>query len=191
MARKTKGQLTFLTAIGLPEDVERTSSHLERPLSKEEQRHFGRMYVEHRGLIRLLGHKLGRQFHMMRREDVYSSIDIAFLKACRAWDPVKGKFSTILTSFAVGECKHFVRDQNFALRAPGKVRQLGQDARRLLDEGFVPVAVCRMLSCDAQQLKEALLATAGLAHEQKGFSLHICPRPTPWEVLEADEMAAS
>lgn len=191
MARKTKGQLTFLTAMGMPEDVERTTSHLEAPLSKAEQRQFGRMYVEHRGLIRLLGHKLSRQFHMMRREDVYSCIDMAFLKSCRAWDPVKGKFSTILTTFAVGECKHWVRDQNFALRAPGKVRQLGQDARRLLDEGFSTAAACRSLGCTAQNLKEALLATSGLAHEQKGFSLHVCPRPTPWEILEAEEVGAS
>lgn len=191
MARASKGQLTFLTAIGMPEDVQRTASHLEQPLSKEEQRRFGRMYVEHRGLIRLLGHKLGRQFHMMRKEDVYSSIDVAFLKACRAWDPIKGKFSTILTSFAIGECKHYVRDQNFALRAPGKVRQLGQDARRLLDEGFNSGYACKALNCTAQELKEALLATSGLAHEQKGFSLHICPRPTPWEVLEAEEVGAS
>ena len=128
---------------------------------------------------------------MMRKEDVYSSIDVAFLKACRAWDPAKGKFSTILTSFAIGECKHYVRDQNFALRAPGKVRQLGQDARRLLDEGFNAGYACKALNCTAQELKEALLATSGLAHEQKGFSLHVCPRPTPWEVLEAEEVGAT
>ena len=51
----------------------------------------GRMYVEHQGLIGLLGAKLTRQFPMVDGLDVFSCIDVAFLKSCRAFDPTKGK----------------------------------------------------------------------------------------------------
>ena len=33
----------------------RSSNHLAKPLSAEERRRFGEMYVEHQGLLRLLG----------------------------------------------------------------------------------------------------------------------------------------
>ena len=39
----------------------------------------------------------------------------------------------------------------------------------------------------ADQLKDALQATAGMAHEQMGFSLHASHHMTPWEALEAGE----
>jgi hypothetical protein len=59
--------------------------------------------------------------------------------------------------------------------------------------GWTSLAVCKELSCTKTELKDALLATAGVAHDVKGFDLHVCPRPTPWEVLEAEEdrLAAS
>ena len=78
----------------------------------------GQMYVEHQGLLRLLGSKLTRQFPMVDSLDVFSCIDVAFLKSCRAFDSTKGKFSTILTKFATCEVRHFIRDHNFAITAP-------------------------------------------------------------------------
>ena len=59
--------------------------------------------------------------------------------------------------------------------------------------GWEPGAVCQELGISRDDLKDALLATAGVAHDVKGFDLHVCPRATPWEVLEAEEerLAAS
>jgi hypothetical protein len=51
--------------------------------------------------------------------------------------------------------------------------------------------VCRELGISRDDLRDALLATAGIAHETKGFDLHVCPRLTPMEVLEAEEEAAA
>ena len=93
-------------------------------LSKQEQREMRKAYVEHQGLIKLMGAKMIRKYPMVETLDVYSCIDMAFIKSWRAWDPDKGKFSTIFTSFASGEIRHFIRDHNFAVTAPNKVRAM-------------------------------------------------------------------
>ena len=164
---------------------------LKAPLSRQEQRQMGQMYVEHQGLIRLLGAKLTRQFPMVDSLDVFSCIDVAFLKSCRAFDPSKGKFSTILTKFATGEIRHFIRDHNFAITAPSKVRELSVPVRRLLSNGHSLDEVAQILGVSKQACKDAMVATAGIDHDIQGFELHECARPGPMDLLIAEEIAAS
>ena len=169
----------------------RSEGHLSQPLTREEQRRFGRMYAENIGLIKMFGSKLCRKLgHCMAREDIFSCCDVAFLKACRAWDPERGKLSTIYWAFAQGECLHFLRSHNWSIRASHKVRLLGNSARKLLAMGWTPAAVCEELEVSRDDLRDALLATAGIAHDTKGFDLHVCPRLTPMELLEAEEAAS-
>jgi len=185
--RVAEGQLSLFGAPAKPEK-KKTRSHLAEPLSKQEQRLFGQMYVENIGLIKYFANKLWLKYrHCMALEDIDSCVDIAFLKACRAFNPESGKLSTIFYAFAQGECLHFLRDSNWSIKATHKARLLGSSARKLLDLGWTSLAVCRELGCTKTELKDALLATSGMAHDVKGFDLHVCPRPTPWEVLEAEE----
>jgi len=161
----------------------RSSSWLAQPLTREERHRCGRLYAENIQLVRWLGHRLTRKYQQMRREDVYSCIDVAFLKAFRAWDPERGKLSTILERFARGECCHWIRDHNFGLTAPGHVRELGRKARRLIDWGVPPAQAARELGVTTDKLREALVATSGTDHETRDWALHECQRPTPWELL--------
>jgi DNA-directed RNA polymerase specialized sigma subunit len=166
----------------------RSSSHLAKPLSREEQRRFGEMYVEHQGLIRLLGSKLCRKYPVVDKLDVYSCIDIGFLKTCRAFDPSLGfKFSTLLTKFCEGTILHFIRDHNWHVKAPPKVRQLGQAARKLAAKGHSIAEVIELLATSREELRLALAATAGMYHEQNEWEGHCCSRPTPMELLEREE----
>jgi len=192
--RVADGQLCLFAAPAAEPIKRRAESHLAKPLTREEQRRFGRMYAENIGLIKMFGSKLNRKYgHCMAREDIFSCCDLAFIKACKAWDPAKGRLSTIFWSFAQGECLHFLRSHNWSIKASHRVRLLGNSARKLLGMGWEPAAVCHELAISRDDLKDALLATSGMAHDVKGFDLHVCPKPTPWEVLEAEEerMAAS
>lgn len=190
MAKLCREQLTFLPSIGYAEAKQREQDYLAQPLTREERRRFGRMYAENIGLIKMFGGKLARKFgHCMAKEDIFSCIDLAFIKACKAWDPERGKLSTIFWSFAQGECLHYLRSHNWTIKATHKSRLLGNQARKLMALGWDPAAVCRELGCSKDDLKDALLATAGVVHDVKGFDLHVCPRATPWEVLEAEEEA--
>ena len=168
----------------------RSASHLAKPLSRDEQRKFGEMYVEHQGLIRLLGCKLCRKYPSVDKLDVYSCIDIGFLKTCRAFDPTLGfKFSTLLTKFCEGTILHFIRDHNWHVKAPPRVRQLGQAARKLAAQGHSVAEVIRLLDTSRDELRLALAATAGMYHEQNEWEGHQCQRPTPMELLEAEDAA--
>lgn len=111
------------------------TGYLATPLTPEEQREVARLYKEHRGLINLMGRKMCRKYRYVAPDDLFSCIDIAFIRTCRAWDPAKGTFSTLLTVFCEGEIRHFIRDHNWLLKAPGTVRTLGQRARALLNRG--------------------------------------------------------
>lgn len=165
------------------------TGYLATPLSKEEQRRVGAMYREHQGLLRLMGRKLCRKYPFVSAEDVFSCIDQAFIKTCRAWQPQKGTFSTLLTVFAEGDVLHFIRDHNWMLKAPGAVRRNGQLARKMLDRGSSREEVLAALGISEEQLKLALVATSPTDHDIRGFDLHICPRATPWELLEQAEQA--
>jgi DNA-directed RNA polymerase specialized sigma subunit len=178
-----------LGLFGEPEPpVEKRTAHLAQPLSREEQRRYGRLYAENVRLVRKFASRLRQQYgHCMAVEDINSCCDMAFLKACRAWKPEKGALSTIYWQFARGEVLHYLRSNNWSISATHKARALGVSARRLLDAGMRPDDVCRELCCAAADLRDALVATAGMSHDLMGFDLHQCQRPTPWEVLEAEE----
>jgi DNA-directed RNA polymerase specialized sigma subunit len=166
----------------------RSASHLAEPLSREEQRRFGRLYAANVRLVRKFAGRLRQQYgHCVATEDINSCCDLAFIKACRAWDPDRGALSTIYWRFAHGEVLHFLRGNNWGISATHRARQLGLAARRLMDAGMSVDAVCRELACSAEDIRLALVATAGMAHDTMGFDLHVCDRPTPWEVLEACE----
>jgi DNA-directed RNA polymerase specialized sigma subunit len=137
----------------------------------------------------MMGRKLCRKYPFVSSEDVFSSIDFAFLKVCRAWRPERGAFSTLLGVFCEGEVLHFIRDHNFIIKAPGNVRRTGQLARRLLSKGASKDQVMVELSITSEQFEQALIATCAADHEIKGFELHICPRATPMETLEMNDTA--
>lgn len=178
-----------LTLFGTPEPpAEKRPNYLAEPFSREERRRFGRMYAENVRLVRKFAARLRQQYgHCLSPEDINSCADLAFLKACRAWKPEKGALSTIYWQFARGEVLHYLRSNNWGISATHKARSLGVAARRLLEVGMEGPAVCRELNCSADDLRDALVATAGMAHDVMSFDLHVCQRPTPWEVLEAEE----
>jgi hypothetical protein len=161
--------------------------YLAEPLSREEQRHVARMYREHGGLVHHMGRKYCRKFPFLAKEDIYSCIDIAFIKTCRAWDPAKGSFSTLLGVFCEGGIRHFIRDDNWVVKAPSSVRTLGLRASYMVKSGTSAADICTALSITPDALKLALLSVQGVDHETQDFRWHVCPRPTPWELLEAQE----
>jgi DNA-directed RNA polymerase specialized sigma subunit len=147
-----------------------------------------RMYREHQGILRLMGHKMVKKYRFVAHDDLFSCCDIAFIKTCRAWDPAKGTFSTLLTVFCEGEILHWIRDNNWLVKAPGNVRRIGQRARRLLESGTPTHEILTILNITDPQLKLALVATQPTDHDIKGFDLHVCPRPTPWDHLLSEEL---
>lgn len=162
--------------------------YLATPLDREEQRRVAALYREHGGLVNHMGRKLCRQYKGVRAEDIYSCINIAFIKTCRAWNPDKGTFSTLLGVFSVGEVRHFIRDQNWSVKAPASVRSLGLRARYMLRAGFSQSFVCEELGTTPEALKLAIFSVQSLDHDIRGFQDHVCPRPTPWDVLELSEL---
>ena len=157
--------------------------HLARPFTPSENRTISALYLEHRGLLRLLGRKLCRKYPYVFRDDIYSCIDIAFLKTCRVYNAERGTFSTCLSFYANGEILHFIRDSNWLIKAPGKVRALGQRVRRLLAAGDTLREISAHLGVGEEAVRDALLATRSIDHEVCGFDLHECERQTPWDAL--------
>jgi len=163
------------------------TGYFATPLTGDERRRIASMYREHQGLLRMMGRKLLRKYPYVNTDDIFSAIDTAFIKTCRAWEPNKGTFSTLLTVFCEGEILHWIRDNNWLVRAPGSVRRIGQLARRMLDKGATTGDVLSELGISDEQLKLALIATQPTDHDIRGFDLHVCPRPTPWEhVMECE-----
>lgn len=163
------------------------TGYFSTPLNDEERRFTARMYREHQGLLRMMGRKMLRKYPYVSTDDVFSAIDTAFIKTCRAWKPQKGTFSTLLTVFCEGEILHWIRDNNWMVRAPGSVRRIGQLARKMLDKGHTTADVLTQLEVSEDQLKLALIATQPTDHDIRGFDLHMCPRPTPWDQLLSEE----
>jgi hypothetical protein len=94
------------------------------------------MYVEHIALVKAFGRRYVNRYRHMRAEDVFSCIDFAFIKACRAWDPARGRFSTIFARLIEGECSHWRRDHGYGIRSTDACQHLGNLARRLMGEGL-------------------------------------------------------
>lgn len=150
------------------------------------------MYVENARLIGMFQSRLRRKYgHCISKDDINSAVDIAFIKAARAWDPDAGKLSTIFWSFASGEVLHAIRDSaNWGIASTQRARAMGTRAKGMLDAGMSVESVCAELSISVSDLIDILLAVSGvsgLTHEPAGFDQHACNRPTPWEALEASE----
>lgn len=146
------------------------------------------MYRTHAGLLRTCGSKLIKKFPYINREDIFSAINISFLRCVRAWDPSKGKLSTLLWIFAQGECLHFVRDHGYMVKAPCGMRLMGSKARKLLISGTPPADVCDTLQCTMAELKEALESMQGVYHEQMDWEMHNSRYITPDQYIEIQEL---
>lgn len=157
------------------------------PLTRAESRRIGELYVEHRRLVHHFTRKLRARFSMMAPEDVASCVDVAFIKAARRWDPAQGRLSTIFGVFALGECRHYVRDHNWHIKAPAQVRELGVRIRKMMDVGMTLEQVIAEVQVDHEEIRLALLATAGIGHDLMGFEAFIADVPTPMERLEAED----
>jgi hypothetical protein len=186
MARKCRDQLTLLVPLGFDEDRIPAEPILATKLSRQEERRIGKLYADNILLVYKCQAEMRRLHRSVDREDINSCVDMAFIKAARVLDAQKGRLSTILWRFARGEVLHFIRDSNWGISAPPKVRQLGQKARQLGGYGLTFDQVRTELGCTVDELRDALVATEGIAHETMDWELHHCPRPTPWEALEAE-----
>ena len=58
----------------------------------------------------------------------------------------------------------------------------------MMEKGCSTGEVMMKLGLTEEQLKLALTATSPTDHDIRGFDLHVCPRPNPWELLEAEEV---
>lgn len=164
------------------------SGYLSTPLTRDEQLAFDHLYRQHLPLVRHMGRKLSRKYSAVERDDIYSCVNLAFLRACRAWDPSRGKFSTIFGIFCESAVTHFIRDNNWSIKAPGGVRTIGFKVKYMLRDGASMEEVCEALNITQEKARDALFSVQSLDHEIKDFALHLCPRPTPWELLEAQDI---
>lgn len=165
-----------------------TRDWLATPLTPDERQYVDYMYRKHGGLVKDFGRKFRRKYPAVNTEDIYSIINLAFIKTCRKWDATKGTFSNLLGVFCEGDIRHFIRDRNWHIKAPGSIRARGLRANYMVRDGKSREQVCEELGITAEQLREALFAVQGMDHEIKDFAFHYCPRPTPWEVLEQDPL---
>jgi hypothetical protein len=175
---------------GFPADKLRSEPILERPFTPEERRRIDRLYRENQRLVWKCQAEMQHRFPSITREQINSCVDEGFLKAARVHDAEKGKLSTRFYCDAYGECTHWLRAHGYGVSAPGKVRELGGKLRQLMGQGLTTEQAARELSTNKHtvtlaEAKDALLATAGIAHEVNNWEAHYCPRPQPWEVLEA------
>jgi len=139
----------------------------------QKRREEERLVQRHIPLLKTIIHQQFHKYRCVEVEDLYSLGLIGLLKAVRRFDASKGfKFSTIALPFILGEWRHYIRDHNFWLKAPGSVRQRGMHARRLLESGDTIPQVCEKLGITADDLKLDLRATAGMGHELGCFELH-------------------
>ena len=151
----------------------RPKTLLYRETCPRQRRKEERMVKQHIPLLKLIIKQQHHKYKCIEIEDLYSLGLIGLLKAVRKYDAATGyKFSTIALPFILGEWRHYIRDHNFWLKAPGAVRQRGMHARRLLERGESPDQVCQKLGITAEELKLDLRATAGMGHELGGFELH-------------------
>jgi DNA-directed RNA polymerase specialized sigma subunit len=146
-----------------------TRGILKTKLTKYEQWLIGKLYKEHEGLRKHVGKKLIAQFPQVPPVEIFSCLNIAFIKAARTWNPVKAKFSVVLFNFAFGEVKHHIRTSaHWGYKVDTKTRMLGMEARKLIAFRKVPMfALPRILGCTKEELNEALQATLQVSYSSK------------------------
>lgn len=134
---------------------------LTTKLSNYERYKIDRLYRENVGLFKLITKKMIEQYRGVPIDEIFSCMNIAFIKAARSYDPKKGKLGTILNQFARGEISHYVVSSSYwGYSASPSLRELGLKARRLIAFRNVPMfALPKILGCTKEQLREALEAT--------------------------------
>jgi RNA polymerase sigma factor (sigma-70 family) len=124
----------FPVAVTAAKPQRRTTGLLYHETCPRKRRAEERMVAEHVPLLKLIIKQQRHKYHCLELDDLYSLGLIGLLKAVRRFDPERGfKFSSIALPFILGEWRHYIRDHNFWLKAPGSVRQRGMQARRLLE----------------------------------------------------------
>lgn len=162
------------------------AGHLDRPFSPEERLACQRAYVRHQGLIRTLGRRLTEEFRFLDKATVYSCVDVAFLKAFRAHDERKGKFSTIFVTLARYEIKHCIRDSHNLIRLPQKKHYLLVALWKHLANGLTLAQAAERLACPADELIElARMAKTPTSFNDVDDEEQACPRPTPMQLLDS------
>jgi DNA-directed RNA polymerase specialized sigma subunit len=138
-----------------------TRGVLVTKLSNYERYKIDRLYRENVGLFKLITKKMIEQYRAVPVEEIFSCMNIAFIKAARSYDPKKGKLGTILNQFARGEVSHYIVSSSYwGYSASPSLRELGLKARRLISYRNVPMfALPKILGCTKEQLREALEAT--------------------------------
>jgi len=134
---------------------------LKTKLTNYERWKIGKLYQENEGLVKFFGNQLIGKFPEVPPVEIFSCINIAFVKAARTWDEKKGKFSTVLGYFCLGEVRHYKRTNAYwGYSVDFKIRELGQKARRLITHRNVPMSILHgILGCTKEELRVALEAT--------------------------------
>lgn len=147
--------------------------HLATPLTKYERWLIGKLYKENIGLVKYFGQMFIRKYPGVSPVEIYSCIDIAFVKAGRIWKPEKGQFSTVLYTYVSGEIRHFVRSNAYwGYSVTREVRELGMEARMMMAYKKVPMfALPKILGCTEEQLKIALTATLSVSYNSDLMNL--------------------
>ena len=162
------------------------AGHLDRPFSPQERLACQRAYVRHQGLIRTLGRQLSDEFGFLDRSTIYSCIDIAFLKAFRAHDESRGKFSTIFVTLSRYEIRHAIRDSYNLIRLPQKTHYQLVRLRKVLSTGATLAEAAEQLQCDSDDLLRLLQMTqTPVSFNDVDDEQHACPRPNPMQLLDA------
>lgn len=95
-------------------------------------------------------------------DDLEAIAFVGLMKGCRKFDPASGyRLSTIAVPYINGEILHHFRDRGYAIKFPARWREVMPRARRLLEAGESPAAVCQAIGIDAAELEEMLGAMAG------------------------------
>lgn len=138
-----------------------TRGSLKTKLTNYERWKIGKLYQANEGLVKYFGKQLIEQFPQVPPVEIYSCINIAFVKAARTWDEEKGKFSTVLGYFCKGEVRHYLRTNAFwGYSVDFRLRELGMKARRLITHRNVPMSILPgVLGCTKEELRMALEAT--------------------------------
>jgi RNA polymerase sigma factor (sigma-70 family) len=98
----------------------------------------------------------------MAYDDLEAIAFVGLVKGCRKFNPASGyKLSTIAVPYINGEILHHFRDRGYAVKFPARWREVMPRARRLLEAGEDPQAVCEAIGIDSGELEEMLGAMAG------------------------------
>ena len=165
------------------------TGHLSTPLTNYEKWLIGRLYKENIQLIRFFGHRCLKKYSYINEQDIYSCIDIAFVKAARVWKPERGTLSNLLWHYINGEIRHFIRsNDHWGFAVPRHVRELGSRARMLIAQRKVPISVLHgVLGCPKEELQEALRATLSIVYSADSVNGRAERGGSALDLYEGDE----